>query len=219
MNGRDHVTVTRNHRRMRDNILSVWYGASEAERTEGADWYARAHKIARKMAEDNDTTTVVAAAVLSILSPSSTWSRNVRDAETMLAAWRSGATFGSFSCSTYGANKSKAWKLLQGKSTPETAFSVRAPKTRAFAELIADPRGRSVVVDGHALCIALGERRTLASVPGVGQAAYAAVADAYRDAADVLGVAPHVVQATTWLAWRNLYLTGRYVPRRALENT
>lgn len=195
--------------RMVDNVLSVYYGSGAEERDEGLRWYRDAHEIAQDLADRYDTEVVVTAAVLSILSPSNRWNTNLRDADAMLSAWRAGLPPESFTVSTYGQNKRKAWAMLHGEMTPEEAFNRRAQKTLNFWALIADPDGwPGVVVDGHAIGIALGERKPLDSVPRLGIKAYEALSDAYVVAAQTVGIKPHQMQAITWVAWRNTHLGG-----------
>jgi hypothetical protein len=101
-------------------------------------------------------------------------------------------------------------------------------KTTHFFELIADPAAVSddpnapegsrleacVTIDGHAACIAVGQRDTLADAPDVNIGAYRVLCRAYREAADKVGIPAHAMQATTWLTWRRLHVAPQHTDRR-----
>ena len=202
--------IAHNHNRMVANILNVWDATSAPERLAGGAWYLRAHHTAKRMGERHGLPFADVATVVAILSPSVKWERNVIDAETLISAHRGKLPFGSFTVSTYGPNKRKAWSFLDG-SLP-VVFGPRAQKTQAFSALIAHPDGAEVVLDGHALCIALlGERRAIAQAPRVSPKAYMIVAESYRIAARSAGVQPHHMQAVTWMAWRRVEITQKGV--------
>ena len=80
------------------------------------------------------------------------------------------------------------------------------PKVRAFYALL-ESRGQcdAVVIDGHAFNIARGLRQNLRKMEGAARvtpARYRIAEAAYRLAAERLDVAPHSVQAVTWIHWR-----------------
>lgn len=187
------------------NILGMYYRASADERIDGATWYARAHQVARDLAQVNGYTVPVAAAVLAALSPNNRWGTNVRDAEACMQAHAAGLPVESVRVSTYRKNLAKAWAVLSGEIRPADAFNERTgPKTLAFFRLIADPADSSVCVDGHAFAIWSGERLAIRDAR-VTPAQFRAVAGDYVAAARVLGLAPHVVQATTWTVYRRIH--------------
>ncbi len=191
------------NRAMVRNILATYYRASRADRAEGVQWYNTAHGIAVGFSRDYGVTLEVAAAVISLLSPSNKWSRNVADAERMLQAYRLGADMDSFTVSTYSNNKMKAWDLLHGVRDIETVYG-RGLKTQAFGATIASPTTtESVVIDGHAYHIAIAERGPISAVPRLSKKAYRELEDVYRVAARRASVSPTVMQATTWVTWRN----------------
>lgn len=193
--------------RMRDNILRVYYDATDAERQEGMDWYDRAAQLVEKLATDTDVTINQAAAVVSILSPLVRWERNIEDARILIDAWNAGIGPDGFKVSSFAQNRRKAWWMLEEKSEPSTMFGRRAPKTGRFHELLIDPWITDrVVIDGHAFSIAVGVRHPLASpdIPNLEyKGRYERLEQAYREAAARVGIAPHQMQAVTWTVWRN----------------
>ena len=192
--------VTRNRARMVRNILAVWRDSTPLDRQQGLCWYKEANTEARRIADAYGLTVENVSTVISILSPLNKWERNITEAETLISAYLAGESIESVSVSTYGPNKTKAWAYLAGRVA--VPFGVHAPKTKAFASLIASPKASEVVIDGHATNIALGERRTVADAPRLTPKRYKAISDAYVLAAKTLNVQPHQVQAVTWIAWR-----------------
>ena len=194
--------------KMRANIRTVWEAATPEERAMGARWYMDAHDHARNMARRYHVPFPTTVAVISALSPSNLWSQNLKDAAAFLEAFTRGDKDRPLA-QTYGPNADKAWNILQdGEADPLGYFEGRAHKTRAFYLSILEP-GRTqgiVVVDGHALNVALGRRVPLSEVPNLSaMGRYFPVSDAYVHVADDLGIVASTLQATTWLAWRRMH--------------
>ena len=184
------------------NILAVWDRAQPSQYLDGASWYQRAHDQAKEIARTSEgRTTLEVATVISILSPSNKWTRNIDDARNLIRAHDQGGDIQDVRVATYGPNKVKAWSYLGGEIDGEP-FSPRAQKTQAFALLISDPSLPHVVVDGHATNIACGDRGPITSAARLTPKRYLAVSDAYRHAAKAKSVSPHIMQATTWVVWR-----------------
>ena len=199
------------------NICRVFQRATPSERAEGAVWYLRAHRACVALSDDTGHDVSVVAATVSAISPNNSWAVNLDQARALCWAV-SDAERNEVPCSTYDGG-AKARRILAGELEARrgkhserhvVAFSPRAPKTGAFFTLLADPTDPdAVVVDGHAWCIAEGERRPLDQVPQIAGNLYRQIANAYGIAAERLGLPAHVVQATTWLAWRRIHETTR----------
>lgn len=173
------------------NITSVWSIATNDEFEQGAHWYERAHWTARMLA-DGDVRT--GAGLLAALSPQTAWWLNV---ELACEAYEAGTArrHTSDSCS-------KANKILAGIDPADVLPMQR--KTGQFYLCILDPDDPDAVcVDRHAYDVAvgipLGDWNRGLSAHG----RYRLIADCYREAARRLGQPPSVVQAVTWVAWRN----------------
>lgn len=205
------------------NVTRVFRLATVADLTDGREWYARARRLAEELAAslpadhphhgDADR----AAAVIAVLSPRQSWPQNVKNARLayeIAAAPRSVAALdlqarirGGY-MPVPGDVGRKVAELL-ATDTPSDEI-VSGPKVTAFWRTIADPSDpRAVVVDRHAIDIALGrptDDATRGKVLGkVG--AYDAVAQTYIRAARILSrevgpITPAEVQAVTWTAWR-----------------
>jgi hypothetical protein len=189
-----------------DRLVTLYQSATPAELASGLSWYSDAHAVASELASSHLRDTNTVAAIIAALSPRTDWPQNVKKTRELLAT---GDTYG------LGNGRDKAKRILSGED-PDGVLSGR--KTRAFWSNIADPvNSRAVTVDSHAFDAAVGmvtnddiRKRTLERKGG-----YEAVADAYRAAARVLGVAPHVVQAVVWTVWRNR--AGRFHYQRVSE--
>lgn len=185
------------------NILSIYLDADDATRAAGAQWYAlegercadfgRAHGLTR------DTIAGAAAAI----SPGLRW-------ETTFAYLAALIRDPAAKVPTYSREFCRrAVAILQG-AAPRDVLS--GPKVSTFYSLLAGRDMSAVVIDGHALNIARGERVTFRDREGYRAPAasrvtarrYRLSAAAYRDVAELVGEAPHAVQATTWIHWRNL---------------
>jgi hypothetical protein len=181
------------HADMVANILTYWDSATPDQREAGARWYGQAGAIARMIGEDAGIDTHRVAMVISALSPRNPWHWNVFDAWSFCVARASGRTMPK--ATTFNRNKAAAWRALD----PNIAepWYTSAPKVKAFvAAILGDDT--SVVVDTWAVRVATGDE-----VKYVGtDKAYWLVAHAYNVAANLRGVPPATMQATTWIVAR-----------------
>jgi hypothetical protein len=173
------------------NILKTYRSATDAQLAQGMTWYEEAHALALVL---DPADPARAAGVISALSPRVLWSYNQKLAIRLYA--EGGLTSGGLS-----GNLAKANAIYNGADIAET---LRASKTVAFAGVINDPTDPySVVVDRHAVSVALGRQSTDAEKESVSKrAVYDHYADAYRIAARRAGISPSQMQAVTWVVWR-----------------
>jgi hypothetical protein len=178
------------------NILRVYRSATPAQIAAGREWYAEAHRVAHTLAGRYGVTPDQAAGVIAATSPLNSWAANVRISERILAA--GGLSEGYL---TVGLRKADA--ILAGADIVAT---LKSDKVVNFFECIrANGETQAVCVDRHAADIALGVRHTDATRPSIKGRRYAELADAYRRAGARVGVSPAVLQAITWLTWRNRF--------------
>lgn len=180
-----------------DNILPVFRAARAEQIAAGTLWYADAHSFALTIARGD---IVKGAGVVAALSPQTSWAQN------MVLASRAFAE--GFASGQTGANVSKADRILSGES-PDSVLGWNNPnaksghKVRNFFRNIVDPTGPEVTIDRHAFDIAVGEETDSATRGQLGRVGqYDLFADTYRQAAELVGVAPATMQAVTWLVWR-----------------
>lgn len=173
------------------NIKTVWSLATDDQLRQGREWYHTAHETA-KMLADGDIK--VGAGLLAALSPQTAWWLNV---ELACEAYETGTARRHTGDATGKANK-----ILAGLD-PESVLPMER-KTGQFFLCILNPYDREAVcIDRHAHDVAVGVpygdwSRGLSTT-----SRYNLIADCYRRAARDLGEIPSVVQAVTWVAWRD----------------
>lgn len=170
-------------------------------------WYESAHEIARSLSETYDVQNVEKiCGVISALSPSVNWDKNIVDAKNVIQSYANGLGLDSVTVSTYNQNKVKAFSILNSSLSPLTHFR-KDTKTESFYMNMAEPTNPSfVTIDRHALRIALG-RHSL-NVNGITVAKYRECTLAYLSAFKTLKGSNYTVanqlQAATWAALRTL---------------
>lgn len=210
----DHPFFQRNPMSAK-NIVAAYDDSNPAERYQGMRWYADAHRLAWALGGGDAE---LGAKVLSAYSPRAGWPLNMFNAARSLAE---GKALGPGDGIMMAQHQKAAQAAMDGADI-DTALP--SPKTNAFARLMAlgedhpeDPLG-AVVIDRHALSVAAGRRLTKADTEGKGEFSspigkdpfYSHVADEYRKAALELSqregteIAPHQVQAITWLRQQRL---------------
>lgn len=173
------------------NILSAWYMASDDQVANGRSWYRVAHETAVMLA-DGDAK--VGAGLLAALSPQTAWWLNV---ELACDAYEAGNATRHTKDSCGKANK-----IMAGVDPTEVLPMGR--KTGHFYRAILDPADPGAVcIDRHAHDIAVGVAYGDWSRGLSTQSRYDLLADCYREAAQRVGEIPSVVQATTWVFWRD----------------
>jgi len=197
-----------------DNITAAYDKATDAEKYQGMRWYEDMHRLAWALGGGD---AAKGAGMLSALSPQTAWPINMFNAARMLA--EGGVPEGKFMAT--GDMRKNALRILAGEHPNDV---LKTPKTNAFGVLGAlgadhpdDELGR-VVVDRHAMSVAAGKRLLKEHVSGKGENAspignpkfYEHVADMYRNSArdvserDGQEIAPHQMQAITWLVQQRL---------------
>lgn len=175
-----------------EHIVRVWDGATQAEREHGMRWYAEANAFACELATAYGVQLDAAAGVIAALSPNASWDSNREMARSVLQGKRK-------RLQAYPMNVDKAARIIDGAAPLDV---LQGPKVRAFYRLIRDGGNLvDVCVDGHAASIAEGKDSPV-SGRKLTPRAFDRYAQEYRDGAALLGVAPHVLQAVAWLAWR-----------------
>ena len=177
-------------------ITAIYAEASADDKRAGEGWYPAAHALAASLDPDD---VLRGAAVIATLSPLRSWPQNARLARMAYALAAEGRVTDT---PTMGDQRRKLARLFAGE---DPRAVVVGQKTAAFMELINDPTDPfTVCVDRHALAVYYGRVLTNGE-QSIGKRLYREVADAYREAAESLGILPSVVQATTWLHWRRNY--------------
>lgn len=188
------------------NILKLYRQATQEDTINGVDWYARAEREAKVIAEACALPLRTVIGVMAALSPNNKWERNVKDTMTMCQAWVACDCLSDFKVSCYNTMKIKAWSILVDELDDDQDILTRlnGQKIRSFYSNI---RGLDeVTIDGHALNIARGKREGLTSdKTNMGKREYRELQAAYVRAAKRVGVKPHVLQAITWTTWKRVH--------------
>lgn len=175
-----------------NNILAVWQRATLKARTEGESWYVEAFQLAHDLAGEFGCEPVDAAGVIAVLSPQLDWDTNkVAAREFFEDGWTKYQT---------RVNNDKASWVTAGDHS-----QIKGPKVRAFWQAIIDPYGESdPCIDRHAVAVYCGRTvsdRERAGLERVG--VRDRIQKAYRKVAKLVGQPVHVVQAVTWVQWRD----------------
>lgn len=188
------------------NILKLYRQATQEDTINGVEWYARAEREAKVIAEACALPLRTVIGVMAALSPNNKWERNVKDTMTMCQAWVACDCLSDFKVSCYNTMKIKAWSILVDELDDDHDILTRlnGQKIRSFYSNI---RGLDeVTIDGHALNIARGKREGLTSdKTNMGKREYRELQAAYVRAAKRVRVKPHVLQAITWTTWKRVH--------------
>lgn len=199
-------TKRRPNLRLRPSILRrirrTFDNASDIALAAGTRWYDMARSECLYLSTKYNVPLTVSVGVVAALSPGNPWSRNLFDAETLLAE-------NSARVGVYGRrNRDKALAIING-TDPLTILS--GDKVRAFYQNILTPDNPTnpVVIDRHAKCLALGyraKRKGYASddsKSAVKRSEYRYLERHYKRVAADVGALPNRIQAITWCAWRS----------------
>src|ERR1700752_3997649 len=184
---------------LKRNLRKVYRRANRGDKHAGRIWYRRAYTLVRLWAKKYDLPPATVAAVIAALSPQTDWQSNIRAAYRVLN-YESLSGIGT----TTQANIDKARRILLNRSTDTRDYYKAGPKVYNFSRNLQGDSD-AVTVDGHALQAA--EANPLVK-KGPHEAAYRAVADAYRETARELGEEPADFQAIVWVTWKRLNPTA-----------
>jgi hypothetical protein len=172
-----------------ENILTVYRRATPEQVIAGTNWYPEARALALELDPYNLRR---AAGVIAAFSPRMPWWRNIVVATRL---FDTGIATGS----TKNFNAT-AQAIFDGADPLE----LLGQKTRNFYLNIIDPWNPDpITIDAHALDIAINNLSGSKGRPGLTPKRYAEFSDAYRTAALQFNVLPNVMQAITWVTWRD----------------
>jgi hypothetical protein len=201
------------------NVLDHWYTGTDEEHQQGMAWYPDARATCNVIAEDTGLELYQVAGLVAVYSPQSAWPATIVTA-AMVAKSRTPIGGPGSGVMANKRTKLHAEHILSGGPFSDV---LKGYKTNAFAHLIfhggdsqkdkAAERTR-VCVDRHAYSVVCGARANDAAygASGLGSMGrrYEEAANCYRVAAKILSetegryIAPHQVQAATWVTRRRL---------------
>jgi hypothetical protein len=201
------------------NVLDHWYVGTDDERQQGMTWYADACAISEVIAEDTGLQPWQMAGLVAAYSAQTVWASTIVTAAVVAKSKTPLGGAGSGVLATEWT-KTQAQRILDGDHYDAV---IKGYKTNAFAHLIfhggdsqedAATGCTRVCVDRHAYSVVCGARANDAAygASGLGYKGrrYEEAANCYRMAAKILSqtegryIAPHQVQAATWVTRRRL---------------
>jgi hypothetical protein len=184
--------------------VKAWAGrASNREREEGLRWYKEAMEFADYLSITFNVSKVVAAGVISALSPNNRWERNKIDAFNLIQAYKDGRGVDSVKVCTYTSNKLRAWAILNF----DLEMLRKARKTHAFALNVGAMDESVVTIDKWMLRAFATTSRTPKDVPtSCTPAQYDRLSAHFCKVARDMGYKPYELQAIIWVTIRNQWL-------------
>ena len=191
------------------SITAVYNLASQTDKNQGLNWYARALTFAVQLSDQYNIETSTIVGVIASLSPRNRWERNMQDAESMVKIAANGGDFNDLmqlKVCTFRTGKEKAAAILANKISDraELLAILKGPKLCEFFNCILGDCD-DVCIDGHAYSIWVGDRITLANVPSIGKKLRQSIKADYQQAAKNLGLKSHELQAITWVCWKRIH--------------
>ena len=197
-----------------DSIIAMYFSSSKVDRVKGKNWYSNAYSIACTLGKKYDTHSNTVSAVISALSPSNKWNRNVEDAEMMLRANAYDLDLTECKPSTYGNQKLKAIAIIEGNVSDDDSLKgiLNGQKTKSFyANISTNGKTDDCTIDGHSYNVWNGTVTNLNDVPGMTPKTYRMIQDDYRTAAKIISeiegetLKASEIQAITWVAYRRIH--------------
>ncbi len=177
--------------------LDMWFNmATDEEIKNGRKWYADANQIIKDIANQFNTTEIIAASVLSALSPRNKWEQNIKDTIKVFQAIKDGKTAEQIKVCTFHTNKFKAFEIAKGNKT----ITKDSQKTFAFVNNIAHLNNNFVTIDVWHLRACFN--KTMGSC---GKLAYEQIQKLTIKKADKLGLKGYEYQAIIWESIRNKF--------------
>jgi hypothetical protein len=197
------------------NIMDIFGRATPEEISAGKVWYQQANEIANLMAVKYNLSVPQCAGIISALSPGTSWSQNIIDANNFCTLLNEGKDVRSITVTTYGNNKVKAYIIYCSPELSEEEIyialrgaSKHVNKTSSFYMNILHPdRDELITIDRHSFRVNLGIEELIPIA--LTEKRYKTMAGAYKSASAILGYNAIELQAITWLVFRRLFITVR----------
>lgn len=196
------------------HIVALYLESTPADRAHGRAWYLNAHATAREVQAISGHgklppwTLRQAACVISALSPSNKWERNVEDAMAVARWYAADIGHNPPKVCTYGANADKAFRIASaGDGADFLSMLGKGKKTLAFARLIERPSlSHVVVIDRHAFRAYRGEEpgpvNLMAGDYERAEYGYLKATDELYEMGEFTSETPAQLQAICWVAYK-----------------
>lgn len=204
-----------------DNIKTVMGKATITQTANGSEWYWKANRFARMIADETGVPLFIVALVIAATSTRNRWvweweSRgNLKSAVIVIESVKAGLTIVDYKITTFNYAKEKAHGImvdyLAGHTDPDyfqVKYFEKSQKTWNFANNIFNPMSNDyVTIDGHATHLAIDpdNKTTLDKAPSLSaRNRYEILVRAYRTVADSLKLTAWQVQAITWTVYTEM---------------
>lgn len=205
-----------------ENVYRVWLASTPMERSMGREFFVKQGNRLETIAHNRGMNTIYVIGAFVALSPNNDEDGNYRDLLTTIDAVQRGLAPEQFSISSWGPNKAKAMRILQGTDPLDV---LGGPKVINFYLNTLDPSDlEPVTIDGHMVSVWKGRRLLLRERRGkpedsakISAKEYQIIVQDFRSIAKMLGLIPNQLQSTLWLTWKRMN-NIRYDPQFKLFN-
>ncbi len=180
-----------------DELINM---ATDEEIKNGKLWYKNANDICKDIATKYDTNSVVAANVISALSPRNKWSQNIKDAYKVFDAIEKGLEPEDIKVCTFHTNKFKAFNAIKNN----VLITDKSLKTFNFVNNMALLSEDHLTVDIWHLRACFNKLIKIDSA-SIGRIAYGQIKDLTIKKANKLGLKGYELQAIIWLVCQRTY--------------
>jgi len=180
------------------NLDYYFNKATTEEIKTGKEWYTIANDICKDIATKYSTTTLIAAQVLSALSPRNKWQQNVKDTYKVFEAVKHGLHPEDIKVCTFHKNKFKAFNIISNN----VQITDKSLKTFNFVHNIAFLSNNHLTIDIWHLR-ACFSRMIKIDKASIGRIAYQQIKTLTLNKANEVGLKGYQYQAVIWGSIRN----------------
>jgi len=180
------------------NLDYYFNKATKNEIKTGLSWYKDANDICKDIATKYNTTTLIAAQVISALSPRNKWDKNIKDSYKVFDAIKNGIPAESIKVSTFHTNKFKSYAIINNN----VQITDKSLKTYNFVNNIALLSNDHLTIDIWHLR-ACFSRIIKIDKANIGRIAYQQIKEVTIKKANKLGIKGYELQAIIWGSIRN----------------
>jgi len=180
------------------NLDYYFNKATKNEIKTGLSWYKDANDICKDIATKYNTTTLIAAQVISALSPRNKWDKNIKDSYKVFDAIKNGIPAESIKVSTFHTNKFKSYAIINNN----VQITDKSLKTYNFVNNIAVLSNDHLTIDIWHLR-ACFSRIIKIDKANIGRIAYQQIKELTIKKANKLGIKGYELQAIIWGSIRN----------------
>ena len=174
--------------------------ATDEDIKNGKMWYNEGREICKDVASKYNTTTLIAAGVISALSPRNKWEQNIKDAYKVFEAIKQGLNAEDIKVCTFHTNKFKAFAIARS----EVKITDKSLKTFNFVNNLASDSNYYLTVDIWHLRACFNNSIKIDNA-SIGRIAYGQIKDLTIAKAKELGLKGYELQAILWLTVQKHY--------------